>query len=386
MADKKQKIAVVVFNLGGPDAPEAVRPFLLNFFMDPNIIRLPVPFRCFIASMIANKRSKAEARESYDELGGSSPLLENSKQQAAALENYLNADKDNKNIEYKSFICMRYWHPMSAQVVREVRDWGADKVIFLPLYPQFSTTTTWSSLENWDKHAKEAGYLGVERSMICCYPFNQGFIEASAENIHAKYQEAVKNGHDNIRVLFSAHGLPEDVIKDGDPYQWQCEQSAQKIATLIEEKYGIDLLEWRICYQSRVGPKKWIGPSTEEALEPAAHDGKSVLIYPHAFTQEHVETLVELDVEYKEEADKMGLEGYYRAETVGTHPSFIAGLGEMVKDHIGQQTIQADGGKLLCPEQYDRCCQRAYKKPEGVPECTLCTSETDATSSPQKAA
>lgn len=382
MAGKSDKIAVVLFNLGGPDAPEAVRPFLLNFFMDPNIIRLPIPFRCLIATLIANKRSKAEARESYAELGGASPLLQNSKAQAAALEAELNK---TANGAFKTFVCMRYWHPMAAQVARDVREWGADKVIFLPLYPQFSTTTTWSSLENWDKHAGEAGYLSVPRSIICCYPFNDGFIKASAENIYKKYQEAQTNGHDNIRVLFSAHGLPEDIVKDGDPYQWQCEQSAQKIAAVLEDQYKVGTLDWRICYQSRVGPKKWIGPSTEDAIKQAVADKKSVLIYPHAFTQEHVETLVELDIEYKDIAVEMDIPGYYRAETVGTHPAFIAGLADMVKDHIGQKSLTADGGKMLCPEKFDRCCQRAYKKPEGVPElCGAC--ETPAQNKHKEAA
>lgn len=361
---KKTKVAVVLFNLGGPDAPQAVKPFLMNFFMDKNILPLPIPFRCFLAAMIANKRSKAEARESYDELGGSSPLLANSMQQAKAVEKVLKASASG-DVTYKSFICMRYWHPMAPQVVREVRDWGADEVVFLPLYPQFSTTTTWSSLENWDKHAQQAGYMDVKRSMVCCYPFNDGYVKASADHIFETYQQAEKDGYHNPRVLFSAHGLPEDVIKKGDPYQWQCEQSAEKIAAKLQSDYGLADLDWQICYQSRVGPKKWIGPSTEEALEKAAHDQRPVLIYPHAFTQEHVETLVELDVEYKEEADKMGLKGYYRAKTVSTHPDFIQGLADLVVSQRDRGGITADAGKLVCPEKFDKCCQRAYQPVSG---------------------
>lgn len=354
-----QKVAVVMFNLGGPDAPEAVKPFLMNFFMDKNIITLPIPFRCFIAAMIAKKRSSqtGEARESYDELGGSSPLLKHTRDQAKALEKGLKGADGKK---FKTFVCMRYWHPMAAQVVRDVRDWGADKIIFLPMYPQFSTTTSWSAIEDWDKHAGQAGYLDVPRSTICCYPFQDGFIQASAENVRAQYDAAVKDGRDNIRVLFSAHGLPEDIIKKGDSYQWQCEQSAEKIA----EAMGVKGLDWQICYQSRVGPKKWIGPSLDEALEKAAADKKSVVIYPHAFTQEHVETLVELDVEYHEMAEELGIEGYYRAETVGTHPKFIDGLATMVKDHLGMDGVQAEGGKMICPESFDKCCMRAYEAPK----------------------
>jgi len=259
---KKKKIAVVLFNLGGPDSKNAIRPFLLNFFMDRNIIDLPVPFRCILASMIANKRSKREAGESYGELGDKSPLLENSRAQADALQVALGGEQ----AEYKTFICMRYWHPMSPQVVREVRDWGADKVVILPLYPQFSTTTTWSSLEVWNKALFQAGIDDLPSSMVCCYPENEGYIEASAAHIKVEYEKALADGYKNPRVLFSAHGLPEKVIKKGDPYQWQCEQSASKIAAALGDKMGVSELDWQICYQSRVGPMKWIGPSLDEAI------------------------------------------------------------------------------------------------------------------------
>lgn len=345
-----KKVAVVLFNLGGPDSKNAVRPFLMNFFMDKNIIRLPIPLRCLVAWLISSRRSKREARESYDELGGSSPLLQNSVKQAKALEKILKADKSHK---WKTFICMRYWHPMSDQVVREVRDWGADEILLLPLYPQFSTTTTWSSMGVWDKAAEIADY-DVPTSTICCYPFNEGFIKASAENVRKQYDQALKDGFERPRVLFSAHGLPESVIKDGDPYQWQCEESARKIADALKIKD----LDWTICYQSRVGPQKWIGPSTEEELERAADDKTAVIIYPHAFTQEHVETLVELDIEYKEEAEKFGVPGYYRAKTVSTHPVFIEGLADLVQKHAGKNGVYADGMKSLCPENFEQCCMR----------------------------
>jgi ferrochelatase len=267
---KGEKVAVVMFNLGGPDSPQAVRPFLMNFFMDRNIISLPVPFRCLIAWLIAKKRSRAEAKDSYDELGGSSPLLKNTQAQAVALEKELKASKDGN--KYKTFVCMRYWHPMSAQIVREVRDWGADRIVFMPLYPQFSTTTTWSARERWDKDAYEAGYTDIPSSMVCCYPTEKGFIEACAENIYAQYQAAVKDKQENIRILLSAHGLPEDIVENGDPYQWQCEQTAEAIIAQMEKKYKLKSLDYVVCYQSRVGPKKWIGPSLDEALQQAAHD------------------------------------------------------------------------------------------------------------------
>jgi ferrochelatase len=357
MNNQTKKTAVVLFNLGGPDSKNAIRPFLMNFFMDPNIIRVPIPFRCFIAAAIARRRTKKQAGESYHELGNRSPLLENSKHQAAALEKVLN-QKAQTHI-YKTFVCMRYWHPMSAQVVREVRDWGADEVIIIPLYPQFSTTTTWSSMGAWNKAAFQAGYE-IPTSTLCCYPFNTGFIQASAENIVSEYTKAKTEGYDKIRILMSAHGLPKSVIKEGDPYQWQCEKTAGLIIQKVSELLGTgeQSLDWVNCYQSRVGPQKWIGPSTEHELERAAKDNVAVLIYPHAFTQEHVETLVELDIEYREAAHEMGVKGYYRATTVGTHPAFINGLAEIVHEKQNSMTIAAEGGQSLCPKEFGQCCMR----------------------------
>ncbi len=347
------KTAIVLFNLGGPDSKNAVKPFLMNFFMDKNIIRLPVPFRCFLAAFISNKRSKREAKDSYDEIGGFSPLLKHTNEQASALEKHLKSQ--DKDTTYKVFTCMRYWHPMSPQVVREVRDWGADNIVLMPLYPQYSTTTTKSSLQVWQKACFEADYNRPTK-MVCCYPWNAGYVQASAENIRTVYEQALENGH-TPRVLFSAHGLPEKIIKDGDPYQWQCEQSAAKIATAL----NIENLDWEICYQSRVGPQKWIGPSTEDALEKAVKDKVPVLIYPHAFTQEHVETLVELDVEYKEVAEEHGIIGYYRAQTVGTHPAFINGLANMILKTAEKPEISPDTDGCLCPEKFGDCCMREFK-------------------------
>lgn len=347
-----KKIAVVLFNLGGPDSKESIKPFLFNFFMDKNIIPAPWPVRYLVATMISNKRSKKEAGTSYGELGNKSPLLENSQAQAIALEKVLN----KKGIaNFKVFVSMRYWHPMADEIVRDVRNWYADQIVLLPLYPQFSTTTTWSSLGAWKKIINDLNFIRPTAT-VCCYPFNDGFIRASADNIRSIYEQALRDGVHAPRVLFSAHGLPESIITGGDPYQWQCEESARKIA----ESLGIENLDWAICYQSRVGPKKWIGPSTEEELRRAAKEGKAVIIYPHAFTQEHVETLVEIELEYRELAHEIGVKGFYRVPTVSTHEAFIGGLADIVCERIEkgsvQESVKAEGGARLCPGQYRRCC------------------------------
>ncbi len=343
--------AVILFNLGGPDSAEAIEPFLFNFFMDKNIIRLPYPLRWLVAKGISKRRSKREAGTSYGELGGKSPLLENTQAQAAALESTLGKD-------YKVFTCMRYWHPMAEEVAQALKEYDAEQIFLLPLYPQYSTTTTRSSFQSWDKAARQAG-ISAPTAKVCCYPMDEGFINGSADLIRAAYEQALGelDGKDvpAPRLLFSAHGLPEDVIRDGDPYQWQCEQSAAAIA----EKVGVPMLDWVLCYQSRVGPKKWIGPSTEDALMTAAADGVPVIIYPHAFVSEHVETLVEIEIEYRELAEKSGVPYFARVETVGTNPAFISGLAQMVKN-VGQleKGYCCQGGRV-CPAEFGRCAQQA---------------------------
>lgn len=346
-----KKTAVVLFNLGGPDSKEAIRPFLLNFFTDPNIIRLPYPFRFLLANLIAWRRSKKEAGTSYGELGDKSPLLENSTQQAEALEMLLNK---NGGQEYKVFVCMRYWHPMADEVVKQVKAWNADDIVLLPLYPQYSTTTTRSSFQTWLK-ACDAHDLKKPYKLVCCYPSENGFVEASAQKVRAVYEKASLETGESPRVLFSAHGLPESIVKSGDPYQHQCEMSAKDII----EAAGLADADWQICYQSRVGAQKWLGPSTEEALEKAAADDVPVVIYPHAFTQEHVETLVEIDIEYREVAEHLGITGFYKVDTVGTHPDFIQGLADMVVGSARNPAVSSNVGVSCCGSHKD-CAMKQF--------------------------
>lgn len=342
------KTAIVLFNLGGPDSTDAIKPFLKNFFMDRNIIQAPWPIRVLVSSLIANRRSKNEAGTSYGLLGGKSPLLDNTKAQAAALETQLKSDDPTQ--DWKTFIAMRYWHPLTAEAVRAVKDWDADRIVLLPLYPQFSTTTSWSSFEAWQQECARQN-LNRPETILCCYPRDRGFIRASAELIGDCYQDFVRAHGKRPRVLFSAHGLPEKIILQGDPYQWQCEESAR----LIAEAMQIEDLDWSICYQSRVGPLKWIGPSTEEALRKAAADKVPVLIYPHAFVSEHVETLVEIEIEYRHLAEEIGVPAFARVPTVGTTPEFIEGLARMVRENVAQTGVVTPAH--ACPPEYVRCCK-----------------------------
>ncbi len=341
------KLAVVLFNLGGPDSPEAVEPFLRNLFSDPAIIALPGILRWPLARLIARRRAPI-ARKIYDHMGGRSPIFEETRAQANALEQALSKD----GVEAKAFVAMRYWHPFSDGAARAVKAFGPDKIVLLPLYPQYSTTTTASSLKDWAKAARKAG-LTAPTSRACCYPWEKGFAVAAA----AKIREAAKDLRPDLsyRLLLSAHGLPKRVIQKGDPYQWQVEQSAVAIVKAL----GMPDLDPVVCYQSRVGPLEWIGPATDTEITRAGKDGKGVIVVPVAFVSEHSETLVELDIEYRKLAQDAGAPDYRRAATVGTHPDFIEGLAGLVRDALTHKTVTCGQGPLgdgrICLARHGRC-------------------------------
>lgn len=342
------KLAIALFNLGGPDRPASVQPFLFNLFNDPAIIRVPGPIRLLLAQLISRRRAPI-AREIYEKLGGGSPLLPNTLAQARALEAAL-ADLG----EVKALPAMRYWHPFADATAREFAAWRPDRLVLLPLYPQFSTTTTASSLKAWHAAAAAAG-LAAPTSELCCYPTQPGFISASAKILREALAKAAPLG--NPRVLFSAHGLPEKVVQAGDPYQWQVEQTAAAVVAAL----GDATLDSVVCYQSRVGPMKWIGPSTEDEIARAGRDRVPLVVLPLAFVSEHSETLVELDIEYRERAAAAGVPAYVRAPTVSTHPDFIAGLAGMVRALIASapDAIRSDRGARLCPVRSTGCPCRA---------------------------
>ena len=345
----RPRLAVVLFNLGGPDAPESIRPFLVNLFTDPAILRVPGFIRPWLGRLIAWRRTKP-ASENYAFLGGKSPLRELTEEQAASLESVLAADGE---AEVKLFVAMRYWHPMSDETAAAVKAWGPDEVLLVPLYPQFSTTTTGSSVIAWDQAAAKIG-LSVPTTTLCCFHSDPGFAEATAAIVRDAWTKARAELDPAIplRILFSAHGLPESIVKSGDPYQWQVEQSVAQVV----ERLGIPDLDQIVCYQSRVTPQKWIGPSTEDELERAGHEKVAVLVVPIAFTSEHSETLVELDVEYREEAEKFGVPGYFRAPAQNSDPAFIAALAELSRMARGSgRGLCSFGGARQCPKQHRDC-------------------------------
>ena len=312
-----RRVAVVLFNLGGPDDQASVKPFLFNLFSDPAIIGLPNPFRAVLARLISSRRERS-AQANYALMGGGSPLLPESRRQAEALAQVLTGLLPGDVVQ--TFIAMRYWSPLTEQTAGEVAAFAPDEIVLLPLYPQFSTTTTQSSLKAWRE--TYAG-PGVSRT-VCCYPEAPGWIESQADGVRAKLAEA---GDRPVRVLFSAHGIPESLIaKKGDPYQEQIESTCAAIAA----RAGLAEGAWTICYQSRVGPMKWLGPSTPDAIAQAGRDGVGVVVAPVAFVSEHIETLVELDIEYAELAHEQGVTPYLRSPAVGVAAPFIQTLADAV--------------------------------------------------------
>ena len=335
------KLAVVLFNLGGPDSLEAVEPFLRNLFSDPAIVSLPLLFRLPVAWLIAKRRGPI-ARDIYSKIGGRSPILPETQAQARALEIALNRD----GLEARAFIAMRCSPPRSEQAARDVAAWKPDRIVLLPLYPQFSTTTSASSVDAWNAAAAREG-LHVPQSRVCCYPYDPGFVAAETKLI-TDAMIARKPGL-SYRVLFSAHGLPKYVVEKGDPYAWQVRKSAEAIVAAVAE----DSLDWRICYQSRVGPLKWLEPATDTEIRRAGTEGKGLIVVPIAFVSEHSETLVELDLDYGKLAKESGVPDYIRVPTVSVRAAFIEGLAQLVaKGGRERCALRRAAAADLCPAAF----------------------------------
>jgi protoporphyrin/coproporphyrin ferrochelatase len=337
------KKAVVLFNLGGPDKIENVEPFLFNLFNDPAILNLPTILRYPLAKLISNRRAPV-AKKIYEELGGSSPILELTREQSEALEIKLNqTETDN---EYKCFIVMRCWNPRAIDVIKDVKLFDPEEVTLMPLYPQYSAATSGSSIKEWKDVCKKNNYK-VKTNTICCYPTDQNFINAHTKEIIKKIKDLK-----NFKLIFSAHGLPEKNIKKGDPYQWQVEQSVKKIV----ENLNIENLDWILSYQSRVGPLKWIGPSTEDIIVENSKLGKHIVLVPIAFVSEHSETLVELDIEYKEIAKTNGCKNYTRVPALATNEDFIKAMSDLIiKKNEYKLSENLYPPKIQCPSNFKKC-------------------------------
>jgi ferrochelatase len=299
-----------------------VQPFLFNLFNDKHIITLPQPFRYVLAKLISTFRTK-KSKKIYEQMGGKSPILQETKEQCKKLEEYLNINCSiNRDLKYDVIPMMRYWHPMTKQVIEQIENENYDNIILLPLYPHFSTTTTLSSFRDWFKNVKKM----PKTNIICCYYDHPGFIDAHAALLRDTLEDVRTTKI--IRILFSAHSIPQHISDKGDPYKQQIEKSVEEII----KKTNIDKLDnirYTICYQSKVGRMKWLEPDIKSAILESGKRNEAVVVVPISFTSEHSETLVELDIEYADLARENNID-YYRVPTVRTHQLFIKTLASLV--------------------------------------------------------
>lgn len=359
--DISRRVAVVLFNIGGPDNLAAVRPFLFNLFSDPAIIALPTGLRQLLAGLLAWRRAPV-AREIYKLMGGSSPITAETRAQAGALEKKLNAQPED-NREFKCFTAMRYWHPRSHETLREVKDFAPDEILLLPLFPHFSTTTIGTALGEWSRVARAARF-DVPTQSICCYPLEEQFIGAHTAAIKKTIEEEI--GDRPFRLLLSAHSLPQKIIDAGDPYVWQVDRTVQALIGRLKEETGRQEIDYQVCYQSRVGPLKWLEPDTRSEIARAGAEGLALIVAPIAFVSEHSETLVELDIEYARLAREAGVPAYHRVPALGTDARFIDALARITLARLesggcGSANAESgpesgnDAGGRLCPAGFANC-------------------------------
>ncbi len=331
--------AVILFNLGGPDSLSSVEPFLFNLFNDPAIISLPTILRYPLAKLISKRRAPT-AKAIYSEMGGSSPILKQTKMQALAIEESLKDESD----DYKCFIVMRCWKPRASFVIKEIINYKPEQIILLPLYPQYSDSTSGSSIREWLGECKKNN-ITTETKIICCYPTEDNFILSHVNLIKEKVSLTEL---DNTIIIFSAHGLPENKIKKGDPYQWQVEKTVEKLVN----KLNLKKTNYILSYQSRVGPLKWIGPATDEVIIEQSKKKKTIVLIPIAFVSEHSETLVELDIEYKKLAINNKCEKYVRIPAVTCHKDFINSLKTSILKASNGEKFSSS---INCLEKFKKC-------------------------------
>jgi ferrochelatase len=324
------RVGVVLFQLGGPDSLDAIEPFLYNLFCDPDIIDFPFArlARAPLARLIASRRA-GKVRKHYAEIGGKSPIRELTERQAEALEREL-----GKSFAARAVVAMRYWHPLTEEAVRELQAFGPEEIVLLPLYPQYSSTTTGSSLNEWGRHFPARPALPVH--VVREFHDHPLYIDALVERVNQALERFRRsNGHaggspEDVHLLFSAHSIPVSVIERGDPYQMQIEATTK----LVMER-GRFKNPHRLCYQSRSGPGRWLEPFLPESLHDlAARSVERVLVVPVSFVSDHVETLHEINIEGREMAENLGIQRFEIMEGLNDSPAFISALAAMVLSKV----------------------------------------------------
>jgi protoporphyrin/coproporphyrin ferrochelatase len=331
MTRDNEKLGVVLLNLGGPDTLEAVEPFLKNLFRDPDIINFPGSFlfRRALAHLISTRRAP-RVMVQYQEIGGGSPLKAHTLRQASLLE-----DRLNRDIRARVVVAMRYWHPFTSEALDQLESEGIRRAILLPLYPQFSKATTASSVKEWTaQFAKRPAMKELEWELIERYYDHPGYIDSLVERIDQAAERFPAERKEKLHIVFSAHGTPMKLVREGDPYS----NEIKKTVHAVVERAGITS-DWSLCYQSKVGPQKWLTPSTPETIEKLASQGvEDMLVVPVAFTSDHLETLFELGVEYRKLAHASGVRQYEITEGLNDSATFIDALADLVLTRLGKET------------------------------------------------
>ncbi|MCT7995137.1 ferrochelatase [Laspinema olomoucense] len=328
------RVGVLLLNLGGPEQIEDVRPFLYNLFADPEIIRLPFPWMqkplAWLISSLRHKKSQAN----YMEIGGGSPLRRITEEQAIALQKSL----QDKGQDVQVYIGMRYWHPFTEEAIARIKRDGVEQLVILPLYPQFSISTSGSSFRLLEKIWSEDPSLAPqEHTVIPSWYQRPGYLQAMAQLI-ARELDGFENP-DQVHIFFSAHGVPVSYVEEaGDPYQQEIEECTRLIVQTLNRPNRHTL-----AYQSRVGPVEWLKPYTEDAIAELAAEGiNDLLVVPISFVSEHIETLQEIDMEYREVAEEAGIKNFHRVPALNTHPVFIEDLANLVVEAIDAPPLTLD--------------------------------------------
>jgi len=320
------RVGVLLLNLGGPDELEDVRPFLYNLFSDPEIIRLPFSWlQSPLAWLISTLRAK-KSQENYRQIGGGSPLRHITQAQAQALQEQL----QSQGKDAKVYIGMRYWHPFTEEAIARIKRDAIEQLVILPLYPQFSISTSGSSFRLLEKLWQEDPTLNrIEYTVIPSWYQQPGYLQAMALLI-AQELDQFPNP-DSVHIFFSAHGVPVSYVTEaGDPYQQEIEDCTALIMQTLNRPNSHTL-----AYQSRVGPVEWLKPYTEDALQELGAQGvEDLLVVPISFVSEHIETLQEVDIEYRELAEEAGIHNFQRVPALNTHPVFIDSLATLVDEAL----------------------------------------------------
>ena len=326
------RTGVLLLNLGGPDQLEDVRPFLFNLFSDPEIIRLPFPWlQKPLAWMISSLRAK-KSQENYRQIGGGSPLRRITEAQGQALEAQLAEKGEPAGI----YIGMRYWHPFTEEAIARIKRDRIERLVILPLYPQFSISTSGSSFRLLEKLWQEDPILNrIDYTVISSWYQQPGYLQAMAELIAQELDQFANP--DQVTIFFSAHGVPVSYVEEaGDPYQKEIEDCTAKIMQALNRSNPHVL-----AYQSRVGPVEWLKPYTEDAIKELAAQGvQDLVVVPISFVSEHIETLEEIDIEYREIAEEAGIHNFRRVPALNTHPVFIDGLANLVVNALQSPSVK----------------------------------------------